>query len=132
MRSWLIEHGYIRSDAQKTRDQLVKLMQDKYAEYNARTAPYLVWPDARLRAYLREHGVSENMVPTSRPGLLQEVRIRYVQTQGRAEAIIGKVKGALHDATEAAEERIGKVSDIRPSPSMRPHSNDRRRRSLRS
>ena len=110
MRNWLIEHGYIRTDAQKTRDELMKLMHDKYTDYNARTAPYLVWPDARLRAYLREHGVSEDAVPTSRPGLLQEVRIRYVQTQGRAEAVIGKVKGALHDATEAAEERIGRVS----------------------
>ncbi|KZT69477.1 hypothetical protein DAEQUDRAFT_726786 [Daedalea quercina L-15889] len=109
MRAWLIEHGYIRSDAQKTRDELVKLMQNKHTEYNARTTPYLVWPDARLRAYLREHGLSEEAVPTSRPGLLQEVRIRYVQSQGRAEAIIGKVKGVLHGATEAAEEQIGKV-----------------------
>jgi len=38
---------------------------------NARTASYLTWPDARLRAYLRERGMSENNLPTTRPGLLR-------------------------------------------------------------
>ena len=37
MRSWLIDHGYLRSDAQKTRDELVKLMQDKYTDVASRT-----------------------------------------------------------------------------------------------
>lgn len=75
MRSWLIEHGYLRSDAQKTRDELVAMMHDKYNDYSARTAPYLVWPDARLRAYLREHGMSEDALPTSRPSLLRKCTI---------------------------------------------------------
>jgi hypothetical protein len=44
----------------------------RYNDYNARTAAYLTWPDARLRAYLREHGVSEDFVPGGRPGLLRE------------------------------------------------------------
>ena len=52
MRSWLIEHGYLRSDAQKTRDELMKMMEDKYTDVSSRTAAYLTWPDARLRAYL--------------------------------------------------------------------------------
>lgn len=91
MREWLIEHGYIKSDVQKTRDELVALMSDKYVwvissflsrmltgglwdrynDYSSRTAPYLVWPDARLRAYLRENNISEDALPTSRPGLLR-------------------------------------------------------------
>ncbi|OSX57867.1 hypothetical protein POSPLADRAFT_1060937 [Postia placenta MAD-698-R-SB12] len=112
MKAWLVEHGYIRSDAQKTHDELLKLMQDKYSEYNARTAPYLVWPDARLRAYLREHSLSEDALPTSRPGLLQEVRIRYVQTTGRAEALFGRVKDVINGGVEAAEDRLGKVLDV--------------------
>ena len=29
MREWLIEHGYLRTDAQKTRDELIKLMNQK-------------------------------------------------------------------------------------------------------
>ncbi len=31
IRSWLIDHGYLRSDAQVQRDELVKLMNAKYA-----------------------------------------------------------------------------------------------------
>lgn len=89
MRSWLIEHGYMRSDsAEKKRDELVALMHDKwvinniitglitdmesrYTDNSVRAAPYLVWPDARLRAYLRENGLSEAALPSSRPGLLR-------------------------------------------------------------
>lgn len=43
----------------------------RYNDVSARTAAYLVWPDARLRAYLRERGVSEAALPTNRPGLLR-------------------------------------------------------------
>ncbi|OSX57855.1 hypothetical protein POSPLADRAFT_1049620 [Postia placenta MAD-698-R-SB12] len=81
----------------------------RYSEYSARTAPYDVWPDARLRAYLREHSLSEDALPTSRPGLLQEVRIRYVQTTGRAEALFGHVKAVFNGGVEAEEDRFGKV-----------------------
>ncbi|KAI0946261.1 hypothetical protein AcV7_010284 [Taiwanofungus camphoratus] len=112
MKAWLVEHGYLRSDAQKRRDDLVRQMQDKYTEYSARTAPYLVWPDARLRAYLRERGVSEDALPTGRPGLLQETRIRYVQAQTRAEALFARVRDVINGGVEAAEDKLGKVLDI--------------------
>ena len=35
MRAWLIEHGYLKSDAQVKRDELVKLMNNKYATITA-------------------------------------------------------------------------------------------------
>ena len=80
MRQWLIDHGYLRSDAQKTRDDLIKLMQENYDDASAKTAAYLTWPDARLRAYLRENGVPEASIrPQTRDELLQEVRIRWYQ-----------------------------------------------------
>lgn len=50
----------------------MKLINAKYSEANARTAAYLTWPDARLRAYLRNQGISEDALPTSRPGLLRK------------------------------------------------------------
>lgn len=33
MKAWLVEHGYLRSDAQKRRDDLVRQMQDKWVEH---------------------------------------------------------------------------------------------------
>jgi Putative nuclear envelope organisation protein len=71
IRNWLVENGYLRSGAQVKRDELVKAINDKYKDASTRTAAYLTWPDARLRAYLRERGVSERALPTSRPGLLR-------------------------------------------------------------
>ncbi|KAI0078390.1 hypothetical protein K474DRAFT_1660392 [Panus rudis PR-1116 ss-1] len=109
MRDWLIRHGYLKSDAQKTRDELVDLMHSKYNDYSARTAPYLVWPDARLRAYLRENGLSEDALPTSRPGLIQEVRIRWVQTQHVADDLFHKILNTINSGVETAEDKLGQI-----------------------
>lgn len=47
-------------------------MLTRYTDVMNRTAAYLTWPDARLRAFLREHGVDDNKLPGSRTGLLRE------------------------------------------------------------
>jgi len=112
MRNWLIEHGYLRSDAQVRRDELIKSMNDKYTDVSARTAAYLTWPDARLRAYLRERGVSEKALPTGRPGLLQETRIRWVQTHNRAEALYAKVRDLINSSVNSAEETLSHVLEL--------------------
>lgn len=46
-------------------------MSFRYNDVWAKTAAYLAWPDARLRAYLREHGVDETQLPGTRTGLLR-------------------------------------------------------------
>ena len=33
IRQWLVDHGYIRSDAQVKRDELIKLANEKYVGY---------------------------------------------------------------------------------------------------
>jgi hypothetical protein len=109
MRDWLIDHGYLRTDAQKTRDELVKIMNAKYENAASKTAAYLVWPDARLRAYLRNRGVPESALPTTRPGLLQETRIRWVQTQTKAESIIEDIQSSVLSAVRAVEDTIGDI-----------------------
>ncbi|KAH7927196.1 hypothetical protein BV22DRAFT_1111238 [Leucogyrophana mollusca] len=114
MHAWLKEHGYIddRSETAKKREELVQLIDKKYNDATARSASYLVWPDARLRAYLRERGVSETALPTSRPGLLQETRIRWVQTSNRAETIFAKLKEIVNGGVEAAEEKLARVLEV--------------------
>jgi uncharacterized protein YjbJ (UPF0337 family) len=81
----------------------------QYTDNAAKTASYLVWPDARLRAYLRNRGVSEDAIPTSRPGLLQEVRIRWVQVTTSAESLIARVADIFNSNLHYAEEKIGDV-----------------------
>lgn len=119
IRKWLVEHGYLRdqaSAAEVKRAELVKFINEKYAssaDYtHSKTAAYLTWPDARLRAYLRNHGLDESKLPTDRPGLLQEVRIRYVQATSRIEALLSRVREIIMSSIETAEDSLGRVLDM--------------------
>ncbi|KAF8889007.1 hypothetical protein BD779DRAFT_1623255 [Infundibulicybe gibba] len=112
LRAWLVDHGYIASDAQLKRDKMVKIADEKYSDASSKTAAYLTWPDARLRAFLREQGVPEDMVPGDRPGLLQETRIRYIQTRTRAEALFARVSAIVNGNVRSAEDAIGHLIDL--------------------
>jgi len=109
MRDWLVGHGYLRSEAQVKRDELIKLMNDKYTDVATTTSAYLTWPDARLRAYLRAHGLDDAYLPTTRPGLLHQVRIRWIQTTNRVEALLQKIRDAIAHSMETAEDRLSEV-----------------------
>jgi len=112
IRQWLIDNGYMRTDAQVKRDELVKAINEKYTDASTRTAAYLTWPDARLRAYLRARGISESALPTSRPGLLQETRIKWVQANNKAESIYTKLAELISSGTHAVEDTLGRVLEV--------------------
>lgn len=130
LRSWLASHGYARTNTEIKRDELVALVNEKYYEANTRGASYLTWPDARLRAYLRSQGMSEEHLPTSRPGLLrmlilllysitsadgdltEEVRIRYVQTSSRLEQIYAKLRALVGSGVSTVEETLGQILEL--------------------
>ena len=81
----------------------------RHKDYSDRSAAYLTWPDARLRAYLRTHGIPEDGLPTSRPGLLQETRIRYVRTTNSAQAFLNRIRDLINSGVELTEEKIHQV-----------------------
>ncbi|CAE6487414.1 unnamed protein product [Rhizoctonia solani] len=112
MRQWLIDNGYLRSDAQVKRDELVNLMNRKYNAANAKTADYLTWPDARLRAYLRAQGVDESKIPPTRPGLLHETRVRWVQTTNAVENWMHNIKNTVNGGVEWTEEKLNAILNI--------------------
>jgi hypothetical protein len=85
-------------------------MNDKYNEASSKSGAYLTWPDARLRGYLRAHGVDDSYVPTSRPGLLQEVRIRWYESNNRIEMLIQSIRQAVYAGVENAEAKLSQVS----------------------
>ena len=57
MKSWLVKHGVIKSDAQATRDQVVADFDKHYSKVAGKTNDYLSWTDARIRGWLRHHNV---------------------------------------------------------------------------
>jgi len=108
MKSWLIEHGYMRTDAQVKRDELVKLMNEKYTDAYGKTADYLTWPDARLRAYLRSWNVDDTKI-VGRPSLLQEVRIRYYQANNKIEDLLNAIRSTIYSGVENAEATLSQI-----------------------
>jgi len=112
IREWMISNGYLKSDAQKRRDELIKTFHEKYSSVsgalNGRAAEYLTWPDARLRAFLREKDYDEQkVIPGDRPGLMQEVRIKWVQSSNKASSAYQRLREAVCSGVEFAEEKIG-------------------------
>jgi hypothetical protein len=94
-------------------------------------AAYLTWPDARLRAYLREQGVGEEHIPGDRPNLLrtfatlylknfviylpvvtEETRIHWIQSQTSAEALFSKIKGVVNSGVYRAEEALHRLLSL--------------------
>ncbi|CAE6443715.1 unnamed protein product [Rhizoctonia solani] len=112
MRQWLIDNGYMRSDAQVKRDEMVDLMNRKYNAASAKTADYLTWPDARLRAYLRAHGVDDSQIPADRPGLLHETRIRWVQTTTAVENFMQGIKNTVDNGYVWTEQKLSAIMNI--------------------
>ncbi|CAE6404769.1 unnamed protein product [Rhizoctonia solani] len=112
LRQWLIDNRYLRSDAQVKRDELVDLMNRKYSDVHHKTADYLTWPDARLRAYLRAHGVDEAQIPATRPGLLHETRIRWVQTTNAVENFLHGVKATVGNGVVWTETKLNAILNI--------------------
>lgn len=113
MRDWLIDHGYLRSDAQVRRDELVALMHDKYDQAHTYAANYLTWPDARLRAYLRNNGVDETKIPgMDRATLLQETRIRWVQTTSAVDDLLATIRRYATTGYEFAEDKVEDIKEL--------------------
>jgi len=112
IKDWMVSNGYIKSDVQKRREELLKQFHEKYSgvagAVNGRAAEYLTWPDARLRAFLRERDFDEKkVIPGDRPGLVQEVRIKWVQGSNKASGAYQRLREVVCSSVEFAEEKIG-------------------------
>ncbi|EJU00562.1 hypothetical protein DACRYDRAFT_117055 [Dacryopinax primogenitus] len=113
MHDWLIDRGYLRSEAQARRDELEGLMHEKYDQVQQYAAAYLTWPDARLRAYLRNNGVDDTKIPgMDRTTLLQETRIRWVQTTSALDDILATIRRYLMTGTEFAEDKVEDLKEL--------------------
>lgn len=43
MRQWLIDHGYLKTETQKTRDEVVDMFRKKYDWSVTKSLAYLTW-----------------------------------------------------------------------------------------
>lgn len=128
IRDYLVQHGYIKSDYEAKRDDLINLISNKY--HGATSAPYLAWPDARLRAQLRSYGIDDTKF-SGRQSLLHEVRskflfessllcqykltclpVHYVQSQNKVEHILAAIRETISHGVEFAEDKLSNVLEV--------------------
>jgi O-methyltransferase involved in polyketide biosynthesis len=78
LRSYLEQHGYIRTHAQVTRDEMLAKMRDTYA--SAADPVWSAWSDSYMRKWLIERGlVSEP--PTTREKLVGSMNQYYYNSK---------------------------------------------------
>jgi hypothetical protein len=67
---WLIDNGFLKSDYQAKKDEILDLFSQKYSDAASKSSEYVSWSDNRVRGWLRTHGVEVPM-STAREELLQ-------------------------------------------------------------
>jgi hypothetical protein len=121
LRNYLIHNGWIKSDYQAKRDEYINLAQKHGSALTDTTREYISWSDARLKAYLRSTGLSLEKTPTSRDGLLREMRARFTPHKGFLDQIrdgVQYVIDTVQDAGGKAEQKA-KVASVSASSASR-------------
>jgi hypothetical protein len=78
LRTWLEQHGYIRTNAQVTRDEMLQKMKETYA--TAADPVYLAWSDSYMRKWLIGRGIMSEP-PTAREKLVTALGTYYYSTK---------------------------------------------------
>lgn len=121
LRSYLIQNGWIKSDFEAKRDEYINLAQKHGNSVGETAREYINWSDARLKAYLRQTGLSADKTPTTRKGLLREMRARFAPQKGFLDQIkegVQYVLDTVQDAGGKAEQKA-KVASVSASSASR-------------
>lgn len=113
LRNYLIQNGWIKSDYEAKRDEYIKLAQKHGSSLTDTTKDYISWSDARLKAYLRSTGLSLEKTPSSREGLMREMRARFTPQKGFLDQIrhgVQYVIDTVQDAGGLAQQKANVAS----------------------
>jgi hypothetical protein len=102
LRNYLIQNGYIKSDYEAKRDEYINLAQKHGSALTDSAKDYINWSDARLKAYLRSTGLSLEKTPTTRQGLMREMRARFAPHKGFLDQIRHGVQYVIDSVQDAA------------------------------
>ncbi|KAG8693501.1 hypothetical protein FRC08_009071 [Ceratobasidium sp. 394] len=106
-RQWLEQNGHGK-EGQDASDKEVFTVLGKYFNTGSdATAEYMVWPDARLRTFLRVRGVKEpKKAKRSRGDLIHMVHVRTAQKQVSREDLVRQLQNVLASGAEWSEEQL--------------------------
>lgn len=103
LRNYLIHNGWIKSDYEAKRDDLIALVQKHGNAVTDSARDYYAWSDARIRGYLRQTGLSLDRTPSTREGLLREMRARFQPQKG----IFDQLKDGIRHVVESVQDAAG-------------------------
>lgn len=81
LRSWLEQHGYIKTKQQATRDEMLAKMKEVYA--SATDPIYSAWSDSYMRKWLIDHNIMSEP-PTQREKLINSMNEYYYGSKARS------------------------------------------------
>ncbi|PLW55088.1 hypothetical protein PCANC_02571 [Puccinia coronata f. sp. avenae] len=110
MRQWLIENGFLKSDYQAKKDEILDLFSQKYSDAASKSSEYVSWSDNRVRGWLRTHGVEVPM-STAREELLQLMHEHYTESKGKMRNILSTVTSAFSSSEQALEDTIKRLKE---------------------
>ncbi|KAG9105671.1 hypothetical protein FRC07_009130 [Ceratobasidium sp. 392] len=98
-------HGEERSAASDR--EVFTVLAKYFSKGSDATAEYMVWPDGRLRTFLRARGVKEpKKVKRSRSDLIHMVRVRTTQKKLSNEDLVKRLQNVLTSGAEWLEEQL--------------------------
>lgn len=114
LRNWLIQNGYVKTDFEAKRDEMVDTVQKNAVSLTDSAREYFSWSDNRLRTYLAQTGLTVDRQPSTREQLLREVRARFGSCKpGLIDHLrdgVQRVFDTMHDASGKAEQRAKEAS----------------------
>ncbi|ELU40296.1 Ish1 domain-containing protein [Rhizoctonia solani AG-1 IA] len=118
-REWLQQNGHAEEAEAATDKDIFEVMMKYFKKGSDATAEFMVWPDSRLRAFLRARGVKEPKVgKRQRPDLvvrvqvLHMVRVRSKQKPTTTEDLVKQLKNVLDSGADWSEEQLVSVLAI--------------------
>ncbi|CAE6370176.1 unnamed protein product [Rhizoctonia solani] len=112
-REWLEKNGHAKEAEAATDKDVFEVMMKYFNRGSDATAEFMVWPDSRLRAFLRARGVKEPKVgKRQRPDLVHMVRVRSEQKPTTAEDLVRQLKNVLDSGADWSEEQLLSVLAI--------------------
>ncbi|CAE6477524.1 unnamed protein product [Rhizoctonia solani] len=112
-REWLEQNGHAEEAKAATDKDVFEVMMKYFNKGSDATAEFMVWPDSRLRAFLRARGVKEPKVgKRQRPDLVHMVRVRSKQKPTTVADLVKQLKNVLDSGADWSEEQLLSVLAI--------------------
>ncbi|KAH7338791.1 hypothetical protein B0J17DRAFT_717236 [Rhizoctonia solani] len=112
-REWVEQNGHAKGTKTATDEGVFEVMMKYFNKGSGATAEFMVWPDSRLRAFLRARGMKEPKVrKRQRPDLVHMVRVRSKQKPTTVADLVKQLKNVLDSGADWSEEQLLSVLAI--------------------